>query len=73
VVSVSNGSDFQVDEVLVTHDGTTAYATTYAAVSSTGSPFVTYSVNVNGANVELKATGSAAGNTAKVSKTYIVV
>ena len=73
VVSVTNGSNFQVAEVLVTHDGTYAYSTLYGIVSSTGSTFASFNAIVNGANVELKATGTGAGNTVKVQKIYIAV
>jgi hypothetical protein len=72
VISVTNGSSFQAAEVLVTHDGTNGYSSTYAVVTS-GSTLATFSANVNGANVELKATGTAVGNTVKVQKTYIAV
>jgi hypothetical protein len=72
-VSVTNGATYQAAEVLVTHDGTNGYSTTYAILSSTGSTLATFSASVSGANVVLQATGVAAGNVAKVQKTYIAV
>jgi hypothetical protein len=73
VVSVTNGSSYQAAEVLVVQDGVNAYITTYAIVSSTGTPFVTFTANVVGSNVVLQATGTASGNVVKVQKTYIAV
>jgi hypothetical protein len=70
IVSVTNGSAYQSAEVLVTHDGTNTYNTTYAVISSTGSQFVTFSTAVSGGNVLLTATGAG---TAKVQKLYIGV
>jgi len=72
IVSVTNGSSYQAAEVLVTHDGTNAYSTTYAIITS-GSTLATFTANVSGGDVVLQATGTAAGNTVKVQKTYIAV
>jgi len=73
VVSVTNGSNYQVAEVLVVHNGINAYITTYGVTSSTGSTFATFTANISGGNVILEATGTAAGNTAKVLRSYIAV
>jgi hypothetical protein len=73
VVQVTNGSTYQAAEVLLTHDSANAYPVSYAVVSSTGSTFATFTANVTGGNVELYATGTGAGNTAKLFRTYIAV
>lgn len=72
VVSVTNGSNYQAAEVLVMHNGTNAYITTYADIA-TGATLVTFSADVVSGNVQLKATGTAAGNNIKVQKTYVAV
>jgi hypothetical protein len=73
IVSVSNGSSYQAAEVLVVHDGSLAYVTTYAVLSSTGVTIATFTVDVLSGNILLKATGTGAGNVAKVQKIYIAV
>ena len=72
LVQTSVGSDYESCEVLVTHDGTTAYKTTYGIVStnielgnvsatiSTDTVLVQYTSNYNNANV-------------RISKNYLVI
>lgn len=57
-VQIKNGTTTQISEMILAHDGTNAYVTTYGTVASpiivgNTSPLGTYSSNVNGANVEL--------------------
>jgi trimeric autotransporter adhesin len=73
VIQVSNSSAYQSSEVVVNHDGTSAYDVVYATLSSIGTAFATFSSNIVGSNVELYATGLTSGNTAKIQKTYIKV
>lgn len=73
IVTASNGSNFEVAEVLVVHDGVSAYSTTYGIVSSTGTSFVSLTASVSGNDVLLQATGTMSGNTAKIQKTYVSV
>ena len=73
VVSVTNGSTYQVSEVLITHNGTTAYSVAYGEVSTTGTPFITFTSGLTGSTVYLYATGASAGNTAKVLRMYVAV
>ena len=70
VVTIRNGTVRQISEILVTHDNSTAYINNHANLN-TGSSLVTFSVGVNSGNVELKATGTGAGNTVKVSRHLI--
>jgi hypothetical protein len=72
VHAVDSAGHTQVAEVLVTHDnGANVAFTVYGAISTTGSTFATLTAAVNGANIELKAAGTGAGNTAKVQASYI--
>ena len=75
ILSVSNSGtgEYDTSEVLVTHNGTTAYRTQYASVYTGAASLGTVSVAVNGANVELSYTGVAGGNTVKLQSTYIEV
>ena len=61
IVTISNGTDRTVTELLVTHDGTTAVATEYA-ILNTSSALATFEVDIDSGNVRLKATGSTASN-----------
>jgi fibronectin-binding autotransporter adhesin len=74
VVQVSHASaGYEVSEVLVVHNGTTAtqaqYGVTFTGAASLGAT----SVGVNGSNIELKYTGVNSANTVKIFKEYIRV
>jgi len=71
-VSVSSGSDVQVMEVLVMHNGTTAYQTVYADMFSNAS-LTDIAVTISGGNVLLQVTPVNAVTTYKISRTLIVV
>jgi hypothetical protein len=72
VVQVSHASaGYEVSEVLVVHNGTTAtqaqYGVTFTGAASLGAT----SVGVNSGNIELKYTGANSANTVKIFKEYI--
>lgn len=71
-ISISSGSDVHVMEVLVMHDGTTAYQTVYADMYSAAS-LTTLNTTISGGNVLLRVTPTNAVTTYKVSRTLIVV
>jgi hypothetical protein len=69
VVNVQTGSNFEVSEVMVLHDGTTAYRTQYNKIynaSSLGS----VTAQVTGANVYVFYTGIAATNYVKTTASH---
>ena len=69
VINVQSGSDFEVSEVMVLHDGTTAYRTQYNKIynaSSLGS----VTASVTGANVYVYYTGIAATNYVKTTASH---
>tara|TARA_Y100000385_G_scaffold291471_1_gene369687 strand:+ start:10224 stop:15575 length:5352 start_codon:yes stop_codon:yes gene_type:complete len=72
IVTVKDGVNRQVSELLITHDGTTAVATEYG-VLSTGSLLANFNVAINSSNVELTATslGSTSGVVYNIVKTLI--
>jgi hypothetical protein len=74
VVQVSNSGrgDYESSEYIATHNGTTAYGTSYGIVYS-NVELGNVSVAVNSGNVELTYTGNFAGNTVKLFKEYIPV
>lgn len=75
VVSVSDfaGAKYQVAEVLVTHNGTTANAMAYGLASTNGTSFVDFDASISGSNVLLKANSTSAASYCNVQQTYIVV
>jgi hypothetical protein len=74
IVQATNGTDYQVDELLVIHDGTTATMTQYGQTVADGTTaFMTYSVTISGGNVLLQGTGDSGTSTVRAAKHYIVV
>ena len=71
VVSANDGTDTEITELLIAHDGTTAVATEYGQVS-TGSSLATYNVTLVGTNVNLTATlPTASATNFKIFKTLL--
>ena len=71
IVTAKNGVNRQITELLITHDGTTAVATEYGQVATSGI-IAEYEVAINGANVELTATSStSSGIVYNIVKTLI--
>ena len=56
-------SEYQVVEVLLIHDGTTAYVTTYGVMFTGSAELVTFDADINSGNVRLLATGASANST----------
>ena len=57
IVTIEDGSDRQIVELLVVHNDTNAFSTQYGSVLTTGSELATFNVDVNGNNVRLLASG----------------
>ena len=74
IIQVSNSGrgDYETQEVVVTHNGTTASRAAYGIVY-TNVALGTSTVTISGGNVQLQFTGNYAGNTVKVAATYIPV
>lgn len=68
---VKNTGNTQISEMVVAHDGTTAFVTVFGTVASPGfannnvNPLATFAANVNGANVDLLISQSVANSSAK--------
>ena len=68
---VKNTGNTQISEMIIAHDGTTAFVTVFGTVASPGfannnvNPLGTFSANVNGANVDLLINQSVANSAAK--------
>ena len=56
-------SEYQIVEVLLIHDGTTAYITTYGIIHTGASEIVSFDADVNTGNVRLLATGASTNST----------
>lgn len=78
LVQLTQGSKYQVSEVLVIHDGTTAYLTEYAVVESNGAApipaTITAAIAGNTLTLSLTVTDAATTNVAiEVQRTLLVV
>ena len=70
-ISITSGSNYHSVEMLVTHNGTTAYQTTFADIY-TGSSLSTFAVDISGGNVRLLVTPANAITTYMISKILII-
>jgi len=72
ILQATNGTNYQADEILIIHDGSTAYKTQYGQIA-TNSQFITYSVTISGGNVLLQGTSDSGTSTVKLSINYVNV
>ena len=72
-VQVSNHAlgEYESSEIMVTHNGTTAYSTQYARIYTGASSLGTVGVTLSSGNVSLQFTGVNAGNYVKVRAEYM--
>lgn len=64
--------EVHITELLVVHDGTTAYATEYGTIHTGANPLATYEVDINTGNVRILATAASANSTTyKVTENLI--
>jgi len=68
-ISSNCGSDYEIAEILLVHNGVTANVNTIST-SRTGSNTITYSATVSSYQVQLSAVGSASSNQLRIQKTY---
>jgi hypothetical protein len=71
-IQVSNFglSEYETSEVMVVHNGTTAYSTQYARIFTGASSLGTVGVTLSSGNVSLQFTGVNSGNYVKVRAEY---
>jgi predicted transcriptional regulator len=73
VVQATEGSKRQVTEILVVHDGVTAYATEYAIIRTNGNLF-NLEVDINSNDVRLKTTAVSSNSTTyKVTSNLVLL
>lgn len=73
LVQITQGSNYQVSEILVVFSGTTTYMTEFAVIETNGA-LATFTSAVNGSNVELRVTmGSATSAVFKIEKTVMYI
>jgi len=73
LVQITQGSDYQVSEVLLIHNGTTTSITEYGVIE-TGSSLATVTADISGSNARLRVTmGSATSATVRVFSTRMRV
>ena len=65
----SGSTEFQISEVLVVHDGTTAYLTEYGKIYTGANPLlVSLAVTISTGTLSFTATGAAAGTVVRFTK-----
>jgi hypothetical protein len=73
VVQITQGSNYQVSEVLVIHNGTTTFMTEYAVLETNGA-LGTFTTDISSGNGRLIVTmGSATSATINIQRTLVVV
>jgi hypothetical protein len=72
IVQCTNGANYQVSELLVISNGTTATATTYAVIQ-TGGNLGVVSATQSGTNTLVQFTAANASNNVRIKKDYIAI
>jgi len=73
-VQITQGSNYQMSEVAILHNGTTTQITEYAVQESGGGELCTFTADISGGNVRLLATmASASAATIKMHRTLVTV
>ena len=67
VITMDDGTNRSITEIVITHNGTTAIATEYAQVN-TNTALATFDVDISGGNVRILATPAAATSTGFIVK-----
>ena len=71
-VQVKQGTNYQISEALVIHNGTTAYVSEYGTIS-TGGNLGIVAATITGGNVTLQFVGSSTSNTVRISREYLPI
>ena len=71
IIQATDGSDFESYEVLVTHNGTTAYRNVYGVVGT--ATLGTLTATISGANVLLQYTSENNDTDVRLSKNYLII
>ena len=70
IVQITNGTNFQTQEALVVHNGTTPTIVTYGVVQTNGNLGVV-SASISGGTVSVQFTAANATNTVRISREYL--
>jgi hypothetical protein len=75
IISSTNtsGQEYQTDEVIVIHNGTTAKITVYGTTHTGTTPIMNFSANIVSGNVIIYGNGVSSGNSVKLTKTLISI
>ena len=72
VLQATDGTDFESYECLVTHDGTSAYQTTYAVINS-GSTLGNLTATISSGDVLLQYTSENNDTDVRLAKNYLII
>jgi hypothetical protein len=72
VVQATQGTNYQVSEVLVLHDGTTATRAMFGVINTSANVGVT-AATLSGGTVYLQYVAASAGTTVRITKDYVLI
>ena len=72
IVSVSDvaGSKYSAADLMISHNGTSAFITRYGNVN-TGAEFVTFNATVSGSNINVTANSTSTSSYCRILRTYV--
>jgi hypothetical protein len=74
IVQITQGSDYQMSEIRIIHDGTTSYITEYAVISTGSTDLGDFATDIDSGNARLKVTMNTADSSSiKIHRTLITV
>ena len=71
-IQATRSTNFESYEVLVTHNGTTAYSTTYGNINS-GTVLGSITATISGSNVLVQYTATGTNTNIRLSKNYLII
>ena len=71
--SADSTSGYEAGKIIIVHDGSTPYMTQYGVTHTGTAPLLTFTTDINGGNVRLRAASIAANTDIKFHRTLIRV
>lgn len=72
IISITSGSDYQTSNVKIVHDDTSAYLTESDVITSNGA-LASFTVEVSGNDIQLKATPVNSSTTFNIFRTLLKI
>jgi hypothetical protein len=72
IIQASYLTNYQISEIILIHNGTTADITEYAITHTSTNPLVTYTTDISGGNLRLIAAAAAGSTTSLVIQKNLI-